>query len=34
LIEWVKRGPIIARVDYVEVIKEQYQNEFRNFEII
>lgn len=33
MVEWAKRGPIIARVDNIEIIKEEYQDEFRNFEI-
>ena len=33
MIEWAKRGPIIARVDQVEAVEEEYQGEFKNFEI-
>jgi acylphosphatase len=34
IIEWVKRGPILARVEKVEVIFEKYKGEFKAFEKI
>jgi len=33
LINQTKKGPLIARVDGVEVILEEYKGEFNNFEI-
>lgn len=33
LIKWIKKGPIIARVDDVDVAWEEYQGEFKDFEI-
>jgi len=33
MLNWMKKGPLISRVDQVEVAWEQCQNEFRNFEI-
>jgi len=34
LIVWAKRGPFFARVDKVEINKEDYLGEFKDFEII
>lgn len=33
LIEWAERGPIIAKVDNIEIVEEKYQDDFKNFEI-
>ena len=33
LIEWSKRGPFFAKVDNVEIHWEEYQGEFKNFEV-
>ena len=33
MIEWSKKGPLLARVDDVEITWEQYQEEFNDFEI-
>lgn len=33
LIDWAKRGPFFARVDKVEIKKEDYIGEFKEFEI-
>jgi len=33
LIEWMKKGPSLARVDNIEINFEDYQGEFKNFEI-
>ncbi len=33
LVEWAKKGPIIANVEDIEIRQEQYQGEFNNFEI-
>ena len=33
LIEWLRKGPIIARVDGVEVFREEYKSEFNDFVI-
>ena len=33
LIEWAKRGPIFARVNGIEIKWEDYQGEFKEFEI-
>ena len=33
LIAWAKAGPMFARVDGVEILSEDYQEEFDNFEI-
>lgn len=32
-VEWCKRGPIGAEVEFVEVNREEYRGEFKNFEI-
>lgn len=34
LIKWVKRGPLLARVDDLEVKREEYEEGFDSFEII
>lgn len=31
LIEWLRKGPIIARVDGVEIFLEEYKGEFNDF---
>ena len=33
IIEWAKRGPILAKVNGLEAEWEEYQGEFNNFEI-
>ncbi|MDP2910346.1 MAG: acylphosphatase [bacterium] len=33
LINWTKRGPFFARVDKVEIQKEDYSGEFNEFKI-
>ena len=33
LVNWAKKGPMFAKVDGVEVILEEYKEEFNNFEI-
>lgn len=33
LIDWAKKGPIFAKVENVEIISEDYQGEFSDFEI-
>ncbi|KKQ77040.1 MAG: acylphosphatase, acylphosphatase [Parcubacteria group bacterium GW2011_GWC1_38_6] len=32
MIQWMKRGPILANVDEVEVIFEDYKGEFQRFD--
>lgn len=32
-VEWCKRGPVGAEVESVEVIREEYKGEFKDFEI-
>ena len=34
LIDWARRGPPLARVERVEVERERYQGEFRDFTIL
>ena len=34
LVEWAHRGPPLARVDEVKIIREDYKGEFETFEII
>ncbi len=34
IVKWCHRGPVAARVDKVEVIDEEFKNEFKSFEII
>jgi len=33
LIEWIKRGPALAKVTDVEIIDENYKGEFKKFNI-
>ena len=33
IIKWAEKGPIISRVDDVEIKEEEYKDEFKNFEI-
>ena len=33
LIEWAKKGPVLSRVDNVDINWENYQGEFNNFKI-
>ena len=33
LIEWAKRGPELAKVDDLEINWQEYQGEFKDFEI-
>lgn len=33
-IKWAEKGPLLARVDALEVKKEEYKEEFDSFEII
>jgi len=33
MIEWMKKGPRLAKVDEVEMVWEEYKGEFGNFEI-
>ena len=33
LIEWAKRGPELAKVNGLEINWQEYQGEFKNFEI-
>lgn len=33
LIEWMREGPGLARVDNIEINPENYRGEFKNFEI-
>ena len=33
IIEWVKKGPPLAKVEKVEVLEQKYQGEFKDFEI-
>ncbi|MFN3527495.1 MAG: acylphosphatase [Candidatus Altarchaeaceae archaeon] len=34
MIELCKKGPIFSKVESVEVIEEEYKNEFNDFEIL
>lgn len=34
LVNWCYRGPVLARVERVEVEEEEYKGEFRDFRII
>lgn len=34
LVEWAHRGPPLARVDEVEITREEYKGEFNSFEIV
>ncbi|MCK4453895.1 acylphosphatase [Candidatus Parcubacteria bacterium] len=33
MIKWTKKGPIIAKVDEVEIEEKEYENEFKDFKI-
>jgi len=33
LIDWAKQGPTFAKVDNLEILTEEYQGEFQNFEV-
>jgi acylphosphatase len=33
LIEWAKKGPVLARVNSIEIEWQDYKGEFKNFEI-
>lgn len=33
MIEWLKEGPILAKVEKIEKIEEPFRGEFKNFEI-
>ncbi len=33
VIEWVKRGPIIAKVENIDIEWQEYKGEFKGFEI-
>ena len=33
LIEWAKKGPVLARVNGIEIEWQDYKGEFKNFEI-
>lgn len=33
LVEWVKEGPAVARVDNLDVEYEEYKGEFNSFEV-
>ena len=33
MIKWIERGPVISRVDGIDIDWEEYQAEFNNFEI-
>lgn len=33
MIEWAKKGPIIAKVAQVDIKEEEYKNEFKDFTI-
>ena len=33
MIRWIKKGPIFAKVEGMEVLTEEYQREFDDFEI-
>lgn len=34
IIEWAKKGSIMARIDNLEIVKEEHKGEFSNFTII
>lgn len=34
MVEWMKKGPPLARVERVEVIREEYKGEYKDFRII
>ncbi len=33
IVKWAKRGPIFARVDNVDVERQEYKGEFKDFQI-
>lgn len=33
MIAWMKKGPPLARVEKIDVIRENYKGEFKNFDI-
>ncbi len=33
IIEWLKKGPFLAKVKNIEIKNEEYKDEFNNFEI-
>lgn len=33
MIKWAKRGPFLAKVENLEIIREDYKGEFTSFEI-
>ncbi len=34
IVEWAKKGPFFAKVTDIEIIKEEYKGEFKNFNIL
>ncbi|MEM4288843.1 MAG: acylphosphatase [Nitrososphaerota archaeon] len=34
MVEWMKKGPPMARVERVEVVREKYVEEYRDFRIV
>lgn len=34
LIEWCRKGPLLAKVKEVEIVQENYIGEFNNFDIL
>ncbi|MEM3156062.1 MAG: acylphosphatase [Nitrososphaerota archaeon] len=34
MVEWMKKGPPMARVERVEVVREKYAEEYRDFSIV
>jgi len=34
MVEWMKKGPPMARVERVEVVREKYVEEYRDFSIV
>lgn len=34
ILEWLKEGPILAKVEKIEKIKEPFKGEFKDFQII
>lgn len=33
MLKWLKRGPFLAKVENLEIIRENYEEEFTDFEI-
>lgn len=33
-LKYVKKGPVLARIDEIDVIEQEYKNEFKEFSII